>query len=324
MPNAATAERVYRDLTVRAFEVRAESWDDATRSFEAVLATEAPVLVMDLQRWEPVEEILVARGCKLPKKRQVPLLDSHNRFSVRDGQIGSVRDIVVADDRVTARCFISSSEAEIATKVREGHVTDCSVGYRVTNSVLIEPGQTAEVNGRTYTAGALRALRVSTEWMLKENSLCPIGADEDAKVREESAVQGRPLPTALRREGTMPEDTHAATPGAPAAPPAAPADPPVTREAPKPEVREVEEEILRRRLLAVTPHDLVPVAEAAILEGKSFEDCRAAVLAAFQTRRARPVGSTEPEAPAAAAADAPASRKVADVPDDVLKRSIVG
>ena len=55
MPTATAEQRVCRDLTVRSFEVRSESWDEATRSFEAVLATEAPVLVMDLDRWEPVE-----------------------------------------------------------------------------------------------------------------------------------------------------------------------------------------------------------------------------------------------------------------------------
>jgi len=331
MPTAS-AERVCRDLTVRTWQVRAESWDDATRSFEAVLATEAPVLVMDLQRWEPVEEVLVARGCKLPKNRQVPLLDSHNRTSVRDGQVGSVRDIRIENGQVAGRNFISASEPDIATKVKEGHVTDCSVGYRVINSVTIEPGQTAEVNGQSYTASPTRALRVTTDWQLKENSLCPIGADEDAKVREEledRAGQDLRLP-AREKEGIMPDRKQTADAGAPATPPAAPAPPPAqepAREAPKPEVRELEEEQLKRRVLAICPHDLVGRAEAMLLAGgKSFEEIRAALLAEFGKGREQPVGSAEPEPPERAGRpEAPkAPAKLADVPDDVLKRTLFG
>jgi len=321
MPTA-TEQRVCRDLTVRTWQVRADSWDDATRSFEAVLATEAPVLVMDLQRWEPVEEVLVARGCKLPKNRQVPLLDSHNRSSVREGQVGSVRDIRIEKGQVAGRNFISASEPDIATKVKEGHVTDCSVGYRVLNAVTIEPGQTAEVGGQSYTASPTRALRVTTEWQLKENSLCPIGADEDAKVRsdEEPAGQVSRLP-AQNEEGTRMPNSAPAPAGAPAAPPAAPVPAPVVPATPEPQSRaEVAEEVLQRRVLAITPHELVGVAQKALLEGKDFEGCRAAVLEAFAKGKQTPVGSTEPAQPAPAA-PADAARKVADIPDDVLARS---
>ena len=180
MPTAT--EHVCRNLTVRSFEVRAESWRESDRSFEVVLATEAPVLVMDLQRWEPVQEVLMMKGCKLPRNRQVPLLDSHDRSSVREGQIGSIRELRVDGEQLLGRCYISTTEDQIATKVKEGHVTDISAGYQVRNSVVIEPGQTQDVEGRKFTAGA-RALRVTTEWPIKEGSLCPIGADEDTKVR---------------------------------------------------------------------------------------------------------------------------------------------
>jgi hypothetical protein len=323
MPTATAEQRVCRDLTVRSFEVRSESWDEATRSFEAVLATEAPVLVMDLDRWEPVEEVLLARGCKLPKNRQVPLLDSHNRTSVREGQVGSVREIKIENGQVSGRNFISSVEPGIATKVKEGHVTDCSVGYRVVNSVTIEPGQTAEVNGQSYTAGPTRALRVTVEWQLKENSLCPIGADEDAKVREEPAGQVQRLPAQQKEGIRMPEPNAPAPAGAPAAPPAAPAPAPVVPAAPEPQSRvEVAEEVLQRRVLAITPHELVGVAQQALLEGKDFEGCRAAVLEAFARGKRTPVGSTEPEQPAPGGQ--PAGHKIADVSGETLVRSLLG
>lgn len=317
MPTA-TENRVYRDLTVRSYEIRADTWDDKTRSFEAVLATEAPVMVLDMQRWEPVEEILLMPGCKIPKKGQIPLLDSHDRTSIRSGQIGSVRNLRVEGDKLIGRCYLSAAEEEIATKVREGHVTDCSVGYQVRTSVIIEPEQTVEVEGHSFTAGA-RPLRITTEWLLKENSLCPIGADEGAKVREEPAG-GLP---AITKEGTMPQVTPASA-GALVTPKAAPVPAPIVRAEPlKLEIAELAEETLKRRVLAVTPHDLVAFAERQILEGKltTFETIRDAILAESVRLLGAPVGSTESAGTTPAA---PAKPKVADIPGETLVRALVG
>ncbi|HUX15135.1 MAG TPA: DUF2213 domain-containing protein, partial [Phycisphaerae bacterium] len=168
-----------RDLTVRTYHVRADSYNESDRSFEAVLATETPVLVFDMWRWEMLEEILRMDGAVIPAAGQVPLCDTHDRTTIQK-QLGSCRNIRVEGNQLVGRNFISSAEQDAATKVKEGHVTDCSVGYRVLNSVDIEPGKTLEVNGEAYTAGA-RPLRITTEWELSENSLCPIGADVLAK-----------------------------------------------------------------------------------------------------------------------------------------------
>lgn len=319
MPAATAAARVSRDLTVRTFEVRAESWDEKTRSFEAVMSTEAPVMVMDMQRWEPVEEVLVAKGCKMPKNRQVPLLDTHNRSSVKDGQLGSVRDIRIEGGQVLGRNFISSAEQGAATKVAEGHVTDCSVGYRPVRWATIEPGQTVEVEGRSYTAGPDRPLRVTTEWQLKENSLCPIGADEDAKVREEPAG-GVP---AQRKDGMNMPESAVPSAGAPVTPPVAPAPAPERAEAPKPEM--TVNEVLRRDVLAITPPELEGFARGLLLQpDMTVEKARAALLVEFSKGKDKPVGSTEPEQPKRAAEAAPATKKLADVSDDVLARSLRG
>lgn len=318
MPATATAEHVSRNLTVRTFEVRAESWRDNDRSFEVVLATEAPVLVMDMQRWEPVEEVLLMKGCKLPRNRQVPLLDSHDRSSVREGQVGSIRELRVEGATLIGRCYISATEEGIATKVKEGHITDISAGYQARNSVVIEPGQTVEVEGRKFTAGT-RPLRVTTEWPIKEGSLCPIGADEGAKIREDAG--GMRLP-AKEKEGTkMPENTPLPA-GAPATPPAAPASAAGAADALKPEIRETAEEILKRRVLAVTPHEFVGVAEQALMDGKGFEECRAAVREAFA--KARAGGSGSADSATGAGGGKPGAPKVADVTGDVLVRSLLG
>ncbi|HUT23714.1 MAG TPA: hypothetical protein VM492_05180, partial [Sumerlaeia bacterium] len=120
-------------------------------------------------------------GAEIPASGQIPLLDSHDRSTIQK-QLGSTREIRVEGEQLVGRNFISEAEQDAATKVREGHVTDLSIGYRVINFIDIPPGQSQEVKGKTYTAGD-RTRRISTKWIVKENSLLPIGADEMAKVR---------------------------------------------------------------------------------------------------------------------------------------------
>lgn len=323
MPATADLELQRRDLTVRAFAVRADSWRDEDRSFEAVLATEEPVLVWDMQRWEPVLEVLRMDGCKLPASGQGPLLDTHDRSTI-DKQLGSVRELRVDGGRLLGRNYVSSVELKAATKVKERHVTDCSIGYRVINYVTIEPGQTVEVAGKIYSAGAQQALRVTTAWEFKENSLCPIGADQGAKVRKEPAGEGVRLP-ARQKEGIMPEVTPAPA-GAPATPPAAPAPAPAVREALKPEL--TSSEVLRRDVLGIAPPELEGFARGLLLQdGMTLDKARAMLREEYAKGKKEPAGSTEPGEGARAegkdkAAKAPA--KLADVSDDVLRRSIFG
>jgi hypothetical protein len=70
-------QREYRDLTVREITLRADSINEATRSVEAVIATENRVTVFDLRSYEPIDEVLLMSGMESPD--QVPLLASHNR-----------------------------------------------------------------------------------------------------------------------------------------------------------------------------------------------------------------------------------------------------
>ena len=79
-------------------------------------------------------------------------------------------------------------------KLREGHLTDFSIGYRVLESQWIPEGETAVIQGRTYKG----PIKVSTRWAPRELSICPIGADELAKARAE-------INTITREENTMDE-----------------------------------------------------------------------------------------------------------------------
>ncbi len=177
------------ELTTRTYQVRMETLDEKARSIEAVIATENRVLVMDWGRWEIIEEILLMSGFRAPANGQVPLLDTHDRSTVQK-QHGSTRNLRVEGDKLIGRNFFSSSkDTEHAwTLTKEGHLTDNSAGYRVINSVIIPKGEKANVGGKEYQASAARDLRITTEWILGESSICPIGADEDAKNRSKSKI----------------------------------------------------------------------------------------------------------------------------------------
>jgi hypothetical protein len=156
--------------------------DEATRSVEVIASTENPVSVMDYERWEVINEVLLMRGCKLPKNRQIPLLDTHQRYDT-SAVIGSYREMKIENDKLIGRSFFSTVEkAESSyTKVKEGHLTDFSIGYKPLESVWIPANETQIVDGRSFTG----PLKVVTSWLPKELSACPIGADEDAKARSE-------------------------------------------------------------------------------------------------------------------------------------------
>jgi hypothetical protein len=121
-------------------------------------------------------------GAQIPASRQIVLLDSHNRYSTAS-VIGSVRDLRVENDLFVGRAYFSSvDEAQgPATKVKEGHLTDFSVGYRVLEAVWVPEGNTTVIDGRTFTG----PMQVTTKWQPRELSTVPIGADENAKARSE-------------------------------------------------------------------------------------------------------------------------------------------
>ena len=154
--------------------------DEAARSVEFTAATEQPVMVMDWERWDIVPEVLRVDGVVLPESGQVPLLNTHSRDRVGD-MLGSFRDFRVEGGQLVGRAFFANtpdSEQAFAL-VRDGHLTDVSVGYEVLASTWVEDGATVMVEGVEYTG----PVRVTTNWRLFEVSLCPIGADDKAKAR---------------------------------------------------------------------------------------------------------------------------------------------
>ncbi|HBI15025.1 MAG TPA: hypothetical protein DDY20_05855 [Desulfobulbaceae bacterium] len=151
---------------------------------EWTLSTELPALVFDWERWEFVNEILLADGMMVPGIGQVPLLDSHNRNSAKD-VLGHVRDFSASKvggyaGRNGKIHFAADDDSQtIKQKVADGHITDGSVGYQVLSSIWVPEGTEVSIDGRLFTG----PVRVSRTWSLKEFSITPIGADVLAKVR---------------------------------------------------------------------------------------------------------------------------------------------
>ena len=180
----------YRDLALRKDAAGLPATvDEEARTVEVLGATEDPVLVFDYERFEPVMEVLLMDGAELPKSRQCPLLDTHQRWDGTRSVMGSFRDMKTENGQLIGRAHFSSApEADgVWTKVREGHVTDFSVGYRVVESTWIPDGQKQTIKSRTFEG----PMRVTTRWRAKEMSVCPIGADENAKARMEQGPAGQ-------------------------------------------------------------------------------------------------------------------------------------
>lgn len=189
----------YRSLSLRLSKDGApSSLDEENRSVEVLASTENPVDVFDWSRWENVSEILLMSGLRMAS-RQVPLLDSHSRYNT-SSVIGSFRGMETGQEGLTGRALFSAVDSveDTWTKVREGHLTDFSVGYRINSATWVEDGQTAVIDGREFTG----PVRVVTDWQVKELSVCPIGADEKAKARAE-----RPQPQ--KEEHIMDKATRA-------------------------------------------------------------------------------------------------------------------
>ncbi|OGT59926.1 MAG: hypothetical protein A3E01_10810 [Gammaproteobacteria bacterium RIFCSPHIGHO2_12_FULL_63_22] len=180
MPSKQTARREaakeLNDLSFRALPLTATTADETARSVAATIATEAPVVMPDPERKQMIPEVLRMDGAQFPE--QVPLLDNHQRKTMAN-QLGSVRNIRREGDGLTGTLRFANGAETAWSMVREGHFTDVSAGYLRLEKRFVPRGRTELINGRSYTG----PVNVITKWKLREVSLTPIGADEQAKLR---------------------------------------------------------------------------------------------------------------------------------------------
>lgn len=171
-------------LSLRVFGMTPTTFDEETKSIEGVLSTENPVSTWDWKRYEMVDEILLADSFEHPN--QIPLLDSHNRASVKD-QLGSIREIKSENGKLVGRLYFSDTEdaRQAMQKVREGHLTDLSIGF-IPHSLYVPEGETYKhTDGRSFNG----PVNISKRTELKECSLTPIGADSFAKLRSQENTE---------------------------------------------------------------------------------------------------------------------------------------
>ena len=157
----------------------------------AVITSEKACEVVDWERWELVNEMLLMDGCVMPETKQIPLLDSHQRFQISNIK-GSVRNLrIEGTDLVGDVHFDTEAKNEIRL-VKDGHLTDLSAGYRISpdETVEIPPQKEVQVvlNGKIINIknnDMKKRLLARTKWWIKEGSLVAIGADDTAKFRSE-------------------------------------------------------------------------------------------------------------------------------------------
>lgn len=300
---ATVSGYIMPDKSVRKYSVRLDTFDTKDNSFDAVIATESAVLMFDMRRFEVIREILLMSGVQIPESKQVPLLDSHDSTTITK-VLGSSRNIRVEGTELVATNVISKAHPDEATKVREGHVTDNSIGYFVTKFVDIEPETTVEIGGKEFTADQF-PLRISIEWQVLEDSLVPMGADDLAKNRSK---YNEHLERTKEMDEQKKKDAQAVTPEKPVKD--APEDG-VTLEARAENVKPSTEEIKERDMVAlhsqirsIAPESLKDVAEKCIMDGDDLEASRKKFQDAYAERK-EAVGTSEPEDVDAGNSEAP-------------------
>ena len=112
---------------IREASTRPNSFDPATRTVSAVIASAHPVKRRDARG--PFLEILTAATLDLQASQGVAVIDSHNTSSVRH-QLGRVRSIALEGDSVVAVLELTSAEdaAPIVQRIADGTVSGVSIG----------------------------------------------------------------------------------------------------------------------------------------------------------------------------------------------------
>lgn len=174
-------------MRTRAFALPPVTVAPETNSFSFIVATETPV-----RTWIPepsgrtdeygcpiliqVDEVLPAAAVDLSRARGMPLLDSHDSWSLESvlGRIDSISTGSVdgiSGDCVLASATLSPRHADLMPDISGGFLPNISAGYIVTEYEPLIP----------HPSGVPVARAAS--WTLLEASLVPIGADPNAAVR---------------------------------------------------------------------------------------------------------------------------------------------
>lgn len=190
---------VDRPLSDNSGPMQPKTLDESSRSVEIVITTDKPINEYDYRTDQVLPTVIVPEGVELPENRQVPLLDCHDRSSTVN-QIGSIRDMRVEDNGLVGKAFYASDEKSdrVYTLVKEGHLTDYSIGASIREVEYLEEDETKDYFGRTYSGPA----KIITKSRIMEVSSCPIGADSNAKNRSKT-TEGHNMPEEVKKEAPV-------------------------------------------------------------------------------------------------------------------------
>jgi len=171
-----------KSMILRMVSVREDTANDETKSVEVVIASENPVERYDETRGDVIQEILAMDGVQFrnPNKRQLPIVDSHNRETVRN-VLGSVRNVrVEGSELVGDAMFARDSDSQNAfDKLKDGHLIDFSITATPTEIQSIQRGEVAVFNGSEIVG----PVDIVSKWTPTDASLVAVGADETSTVR---------------------------------------------------------------------------------------------------------------------------------------------
>ncbi len=187
-PSRNLKEEETEQLLTRDAPLSPRSFNDASVSVRVIAATEKPIFTIDLYLRIPIKIITLISGVVLPPNGQIPLLDSHDPSTV-SSILGSARNFRQVGTALECEVFFARTKAgeEAAQLVKEGHLTDFSVGFRwlLKDSLFIPKEKAEDVNGQTLEGPA----RIIKKWYLHELSIVVIGANEDAKAVKDDDKQ---------------------------------------------------------------------------------------------------------------------------------------
>jgi hypothetical protein len=180
-PDLNIREAAEETLHCRLADLKPDTCDENTRSVEAVLATESQATSVDSRTGKGILQVWRMDGAEFGGS--VPLMDNHNRGSVRNilGSVTAIRR--TPEGQLVGRISVSEAEPNVWTKVREGHIRAVSGGVKPLEFETVRAGQFRHIGGASYTAPANQDMQVVTKWQLREVSLTPVGSDPAAKIR---------------------------------------------------------------------------------------------------------------------------------------------
>ena len=199
--------------------------NEEARSVDCVIATENPVLRINWGTWEYEQEILLMDGCRMNEiKDGIALINSHRSGEGVNAVFGTTTNIRIEGDKlVGTRVFSAVPEADkVFRMIKEGHLKKQSVGYQITKSVKVAPGETVKVLGVDRKNDGEISIRYVTDWIPVEDSIVIIPADPKAGVR--SLDTNIPTPTTedkpnnKRNDNMEPKDNKQNTVNPPADP----------------------------------------------------------------------------------------------------------